>query len=241
VPATDLGSGRTRLVPAAAVYPTAQPAGAVTFEPTPVGGGAGRTAGVAALDGLLSALTHRALLAAANGAPASTSTLDDPDVDLLTRAATLLGRPVRVVDLETDGLGAVALAVTEPANQQPFWRVGSGLSRREATVAALRDLVGTLQLAADGVEADLGTPLLAGFDPRAVRLETAAENGAEPPDGAALVERLGAAGLAALVVDTGTPELKDAGMTTVRVLLARRRTDGVAPAAPEPWKEVNHS
>jgi len=246
VPATELGSGRTRLVPAAAVHPTTQPAGAVAFEPAPVGGGAGRTAGAAALDGLLSALTHRALLAAANGAPASTSTLDDPDVDLLTRAATLLGRPVRVLDLATDGLGAVALAMTVPTDQrQPIWRVGSGLSRREATVAALRDLVGTVQLAADGVEADLGTPLLAGFDPRAVRLEPGAAppgDAPEPPqNGAALVERLGAAGLTALVVDTATPELKDAGMTTVRVLLARRRTEGDAPAAPEPWKEVNHS
>jgi hypothetical protein len=136
--------------------------------------------------------------------------------------------------------------MTVPTDQRkPLWRVGSGLSRREATVAALRDLVGTVQLAADGVEADLGTPLLAGFDPRAVRLEPGVAppgDAPEPPqNGAALVERLGAAGLTALVVDTATPELKDAGMTTVRVLLARRRTDGDAPAAPEPWKEVNHS
>jgi hypothetical protein len=144
----------------------------------------------------------------------------------------------------------VALAVTEPTTEpvtakkrQPRWRVGSGLSRREATVAALRDLVGTVQLAGDGVEADLGTPLLAGFDPRTLRLGAAAPgDAAEPPrNGAALVERLGAAGLTALVVDTATPELKDAGMATVRVLLARRRTDGDAPAAPEPGKEVNHS
>ncbi len=227
VPATVLGTGSVRLVPAGAVYPTMGPANVVAFEPTPVGGAAGWTTGGAVLDGLLSALTYQALRTAADGAPVAPSVVDDSDVEMLTRAADLLGRPVTVVDLPAGGTGAVSLAVTRD-EQPPIWRVGSGLTRRDATVAALRDLVGTLRLAGDGVDADLGTPLLAGFDPRTLRVE--AHGPDAPPsvvDGAELVDRLGASGWNVLVVDTTTPELRDVGLTTVRVLLAR------GPVAPD--------
>ncbi|MGY3206139.1 TOMM precursor leader peptide-binding protein [Streptomyces sp. TE5632] len=240
-PAMSLLTKEQTLVPAGAVRPFGPDNRDRRFEPSRAGAGAGDGLPQAAAAGLLSALAHDALRRAVRGA-GRTSVIpravfaDDVEATFLLRSAGHLGLDVELLDLgETDRTGvSVVLARSRPAEGDGpgHWAIGSALDRTAAATDALRDLLGTVQLAAEGVLGvpDTGDPLLADLD--AALIPVTAEDGAAGPDAGPapvtwteVLERLGAAGRDALVVPTHAADLPAAGIHTVRVLLTEAADD----------------
>ncbi|MER7763798.1 TOMM precursor leader peptide-binding protein [Streptomyces sp. NPDC097619] len=223
------------LVPAGAVRPFGPHNAAGLFERTRAGAGAGPSPADAAAAGLLSALSHAALLRAVRGAPAAPVPLPstevaggaeaDAELTFLLRSADRLELPVELLDLGEEAHSGAHVLLARSGGR---WAVGAALERREAAVAALRDLLGAAQYERDAASgdgpADTGDPLLRDLDPRALAVagEAAPESGAA--GGARgwteVLERLAAAGRDVLVVRTGPADLAAAGIHTVRVLLA---------------------
>ncbi|UNT00777.1 hypothetical protein MMF93_33045 [Streptomyces tubbatahanensis] len=247
-------SGRIVAVPAAAVHP----GGALNrdrhFEPGGAGAGAGSTVEAAARAGLLSALAYEGVVAALRGRDAArilpVGTATDGDVGFLLRSLAHLGQPVTLLELPgaAPAHAVVALASARPTATGPLpagtapasghraaQALGYGATRAEAVVRALRDLLGTLQLACEGREADLGDPLVPGFDAEALR--TPAAQAASPasrpgPDETPTSWQepmwpRAVPGRDVLVAVTTPPDLRAGGVETVRVLLRE------APKAPE--------
>lgn len=230
LPATSVVDGRGRLVPAAAVHPFSRLNADSEFEHSGAGGGAGATLGEAVRAGLLSALAFEALRDAASGRGVGRPVAcADPEtgseLEFLLRTVANLDLEVELVELSPWRNADVVLART--AGDAPLWVVRAALSRPDAVIAALRDLVGSVQVlrGPDAAAADLGEPLMPGLDARVVRaagdpVPDAA--GSAPGTAAALVGELAEAGRDVLVVDTTTPELRSrGGVATARVLLTR--------------------
>ncbi|MFG2616767.1 TOMM precursor leader peptide-binding protein [Streptomyces sp. NPDC048507] len=222
------------LVPAGAVRPFGPHNTDRLFERTRAGAGAGPSPADAAAAGLLSALGHAALLRAVRGAPAAPVPLPDPagadaEAAFLVRSAERLGLRPELLDLGEGGRSGVEVLL---ARAGEHWALGEGLDRRTAALAALRELLGAVQYAADPAgrsPADTGDPLLADLDPRTLVCGAVAAGAADAGGGTSwerVLERLGAAGLDAYVVTTGSPELAGAGLHTVRVLLTVVREPG---------------
>ncbi|MFI2223021.1 MULTISPECIES: TOMM precursor leader peptide-binding protein [Streptomyces] len=255
VVATSLVTKEEVRVPAGAVRPFGPDNQDRRFEPSRAGRGAGGGLPEAAAAGLLSALAHDALRRSVRGA-GRTSPIppdafgDDPEATFLLRSAGHMGVGVELLDLgEADRSGAwVVLARTtarDTAADEPVrWAVGAALERTAAAVDALRDLLGTVQLAEEGVlgAPDTGDPLLADLD--AALIPVTDRDGVADPGGATapgvcgpgsspdapvtwteVLERLAAAGRDALVVPTHGADLPAAGMHTVRVLLTKAAGD----------------
>ncbi|MFE9168763.1 TOMM precursor leader peptide-binding protein [Streptomyces kebangsaanensis] len=236
--ATSLLTKEQTLVPAGAVRPFGPDNQDRRFEPSRAGAGAGGGLPEAAAAGLLSALAHDALQRSVRGAgrtavisPAVFA--DDPEATFLLRSAGHLELDVELLDLgEADRTGvSVVLARTRPAEpDEPVrWATGAALDRAAAATDALRDLLGTVQLAAEGVlgAPDTGDPLLADLDAALIPV-TAEDDGAAGPSPVTwteVLERLAAAGRDALVVPTHAADLPAAGIHTVRVLLTRAADD----------------
>lgn len=241
------------------------------------GTGAGESAGEAAGHALLSALAHEGLLRAVRGGHGATphraqSTGDDAEWVFLARSAETLGVAVELLDLgESEHSGVSVALAREPGpgvgpGSAPGpapgpgvgpgvaaaarWAVGASLTPAGAAVAALRDLLGQVQLAAETGEApDVGDELLPDLAPGAVRVRVPGPEeagsgvggpggpGASGASGAGsgaagavtfpvVLERLRAAGRDVLWCDTTPVDLRSAGMHTARVLLTREGTGG---------------
>jgi hypothetical protein len=233
LPAVALATGETRYVPPAAVFPWSGLNARGRFERTGAGTGAGRTSAEARQAGLLSAVCYLALRDAMTDAgtarqvePADLGA--DPETEFLLSAAETAGRPATLLRLAAPGPVHVMLALA-PGEGRPGWAVGAALTEPAAAVAALRDLVGVLQLGSGQPAPDLGPGLLPDFDPRtllAAPADRPAPGPAAPePVGPAavgeLAECLLASGYEALAVDTTPPDLAGTGLfATARVLLA---------------------
>lgn len=234
-------------VPAAALCP----AGAANRDGLVLRGswgtGAGESAGEAAGHALLSALAHRGLLRAVRGGHGATParaqpTGDDPEWVFLTRSVETLGVAVELLDLGESERTGVSVALAREPGVAARWAVGAALTPAGAAVAALRDLLGQVQLAAETGEApDTGDELLPDLAPGAVRLPEADPDPDPKPDpeaGAAagpaaeaatfpaVLERLRAAGQDVLWCDTTPVDLRSAGLHTARVLLTKEGTGG---------------
>jgi hypothetical protein len=145
---------------------------------------------------------------------------DDDCLTFLMASAATLGITVAAYALPAAAPAQAVLAVDLSVPDAPKWTVGTGLTRHDAAVTAMRDLVGQAQLAAEGAQADRGERLLADFDPATVRTG-AADVPAECASSDQLLEALHAKGVRALRAQTTTPDLELAGaVNTVRVLLA---------------------
>ncbi|MFC5959236.1 TOMM precursor leader peptide-binding protein [Streptomyces pratens] len=234
-PAISLLTKERILVPAGAVRPFGPDNQDRRFEPSRAGAGAGDGLPAAAAAGLLSALAHDALQRAVRGTGRTTVLspallAGDPEGTFLLRSAGHLGLETELLDLgEADRTGvSVVLARTRPAEPgEPVrWAIGAALDRAAAAGDALRDLIGTVQLTAEGVlgTPDLGDPLLAELDAALIPVtadvaeeEPAADR--RPVAWADVLERLASAGRDALVVPTHAADLPAAGIHTVRVLL----------------------
>ncbi|GAA0913121.1 TOMM precursor leader peptide-binding protein [Streptomyces thermoalcalitolerans] len=238
--ATSLLTKEPVLVPAGAVRPFGPDNQDRRFEPSRAGAGAGDGLPEATAAGLLSALAHDALQRSVRGA-GRTAVIpravfdDDPEATFLLRSAGHLELDVELLDLgEAERTGvSVVLARTRPAGSGGpcRWAVGAALDRTAAATDALRDLLGTVQLAAEGVlgDPDTGDPLLADLDaaliPVTAQEEDEASSGRPAVTWTDVLERLAAAGRDALVVPTHAADLPAAGIHTVRVLLTKAAGD----------------
>ncbi|MFE4535502.1 TOMM precursor leader peptide-binding protein [Streptomyces scopuliridis] len=225
------------LVPAAAVRTFGPHNADRLIEPTRAGTGAGATAADAAAEGLLSALAHDALCRTLRGGTASRVPLKplaegetaDAELTFLIRSAAVLDIELDLLDLgEGDRSGAHVLL----ARGAGHWAVGSDISAQRAAVAALRDLLGQVQLGREETAApfDLGDPLLRDLDATTIHATDTEGTGAvvsrAVTDWSAVLDRLRAAGRDALMVDTGSADLATAGIRTARVLLTTEASRG---------------
>ncbi|MDW4901205.1 TOMM precursor leader peptide-binding protein [Streptomyces californicus] len=215
-------------VPAAALRPFGPHNHDRAHLATAAGSGAGGSVAEAAGRGLLSALAHDALLRAVRGTtrvgPVAVGG-DDPELVFLLKSAANLDIAVDLLDLgEADRTSASVVLAREADGPSSAgrWAVGAGLSRRAATAAALRDLLGQVQLAAEdpGAAVDPGDPLMADLAAGAIAVggESVAADGAETTFDAVL-EALRSAGRDALYVSTTPADLASVPVATARVLL----------------------
>jgi bacteriocin biosynthesis cyclodehydratase domain-containing protein len=225
-PATSLLSGETLLVPAAALRPFGTDNQARVVEPTSAGTGAGVTPAAAVARGLRTALAHDVLRRALGGtvgvgliAPDALDA-DDAETTFLLRSAGGLEADLEILELggaPGESVLPVVLARTaDPATGSPRWALAAGLSRRDAVLTAVRDLLGAVQT---GGTPDLGDPLLADLAPSALVPTAAPAAPAAPTDWPTVAAALRAAGRDALTAPTPTPDLAAGRLHTTRILL----------------------
>ncbi|HWM00838.1 MAG TPA: TOMM precursor leader peptide-binding protein, partial [Actinophytocola sp.] len=232
VAATSLCNGERVLVPLAAAFPTSAANADRVVEPAPVGAAIGDTVDQLAETALTAALAHRALRDAVEGTspPRPVDEADQPAA--LRDGLAHFGHTATVYDLPGAAPAHAALAVLTTSGEAPLWTIGHGLDRAGATSAALRDLLGLVQLRADGATGEPGDLPLPGFDPRALRVGAAAEPARAATSRADLVAALGAAGWDALLVETTTPDVRAAAaLVSGVVLLAAPDGGGDEPAS----------
>lgn len=262
LPARVLGAQETTVwVPAAMVVPFSSANREGLAERTVAGAAVAPTVDGVIADGLASALGYRALVEAIRGrgrlaAVPENALVADEETALVLKAAHRFGRTVRAYALLDAAPVTAVLAVEEaPDDQRPLWAVATGLSPRAARLAALRDLVGAMQVRHfEGTVADTGNPLLADFDPRTLLAApdapaAAGSDGADPtrPDGAdaaggaprdvevgvpEILASLAARGLTALLVEHTTPDIRASQALTAGVVLLRRRAADAHPETP---------
>jgi bacteriocin biosynthesis cyclodehydratase domain-containing protein len=230
ITATSLLTKEPVRVPAAAVRPFGAYNRDRLHQATSAGTGAGGTAEEAAGRGLLSALAHDALLRAVRGdtavapvttdAEADTATDADPELVFLLKSAGNLDIEAELLDLGEDARSSAQVVLVRESGGR--WAIGAELSRRAAACAALRDLLGQIQLAAeDATEAvDTGDPLVADLAAESI----AVTSGPVAADGAAttfdaVLDRLRDAGRDVLYVPTTPADLPAGGISTARILL----------------------
>ncbi|WP_317633362.1 TOMM precursor leader peptide-binding protein [Streptomyces sp. SCSIO ZS0520] len=231
LPAISLVTKEPALVPAGAVRPFGPDNEDRRFERSSAGTGAGQDPAEAAVRGLLSALGHDALLRAVRGAAASRVPLPEPDAAdgpdgqdaellFLVRSAARLGIEAELLDLGEEDRSGVSVLL---ARHGEHWALGSESDRRTAAVAALRELLGAAQYAADeaGGPVDTGDPLLRDLDARTLTVSGTAPQAdrGTPLAWTEVLDRLRAAGRDAYAAATGSSDLRAAGIHTVRVLL----------------------
>ncbi|MFD3521486.1 TOMM precursor leader peptide-binding protein [Streptomyces sp. NPDC058653] len=229
VTAASLLTKESVRVPAAAVRPFGPYNAGKLHQPTSAGAGAGPTAQEAAGRGLLSALAHGALLRAVRGearcalvtSPAAGEPDADPELVFLLKSVPNVGIRAELVDLgEQEHSGAHVVLAREEGDGR--WAVAAGLSRTTAACAALRDLLGQVQLGTEDPDStvDPGDPLMGELAPAAVLLTdepVAADATATTFD--AVLDRMREAGRDVLYVDTTPADLPAGGVSTARVLL----------------------
>ncbi|MFJ5215590.1 TOMM precursor leader peptide-binding protein [Streptomyces sp. NPDC088354] len=235
LPATSLTSGRTALVPAGAVRTFGADNHDRAFLPTSAGSAAAASPAAAATLGLYSALSLHALTLALRGRTAVTLLPagwegEDRELVFLRRSAVNLGLTAELLDLGgPEAPAAVLVARAEdPHTGRTFWAIGAGAARRRAAVTALRDLLGQVQLGREtGLAAlpDTGDPLLGDLDPMTLAVTGEAVAGHERAPRTDLPARLAAHDLDALVVPTGSADLRAGGVHVARVLLAHGAVD----------------
>jgi bacteriocin biosynthesis cyclodehydratase domain-containing protein len=230
--ATSLVTERPALLPTAAVHPFGPHNRDAVFTATRAGTGAGTSPAEAARRGLLSALSHDALQRAVRDGSgvrrvSFRPTEADPELTFLSRTADNLGVEVELLDLGEAGRSSahVLLARTRNADNGHWeWALGSDFSLHAAAVAAVRDLLGGVQLARelpDGERVDTGDPLMAAFD--AGTLVCGGEQEAlSASDGSwrRALRGLRGSGRDAWIVPTTSADLNGCRITTVRVLLS---------------------
>ncbi|MFI5806013.1 TOMM precursor leader peptide-binding protein [Streptomyces sp. NPDC051561] len=239
VTATSLLTKEPVGVPAAAVRPFGPYNRDRLHLATTAGAGAGATAQEAAGRGLLSVLGHDALLRAVRGttsvAPVAPDG-NDPELVFLTKSAGNLGIEAELLDLgeEERSSASVVLARETGDGGTGRWAVGAGLTRRAAACAALRDLLGQVQLAAEaGTDdahnaVDQGLPLVGELAAGTIAVTAdavAADGNTTTLD--AVLDRLRTAGRDVLYVATTPADLPAGGISTARILLTRDATTEV--------------
>ncbi|MFE6282172.1 TOMM precursor leader peptide-binding protein [Streptomyces sp. NPDC057877] len=210
-------------VPGAAVRPFGPGNQDRLFEATSAGTRAGASLADAAARGLLSAVGHDALQRAIRqgGVPRVALPDDDPELTFLTWSAANLGVEAELLDLGERERSGVAVVLARAGDR---WALAAELSCPAAASAALRDLLGEVQLEQQGLAGGTswGEPVLGGLDPRALAVSgSAPAAGPHAPSWATVLRRLGEQGRDALVVRTGSADLERADVHAVRVLLTR--------------------
>ena len=231
VPATALSTGDTVLVPAGAVRPLGDHNADGAFAAGPAGAGAGGSPAAAVVRGLLSALSWVALGRALGrvcevGLVEPESLGADPELASLVKSAADLGVELELLELASPAPVVLARAAAVGRDAGP-WALGTALEWRRAAVAAVRDLLGGVQLAREAEPVDLGDPVLADLDPAALvstggrraRLDARLSV-------PVLLERVRDSGWSALAVPAAAPDLAAGGLHVARVLIDLGAADG---------------
>lgn len=236
VPATSLARARIALVPAGAVRTFGAGNQDRSFVPTTAGSAAGSSPSRAAARGLYSAVAFHSLKRALRAqcdilAVSQSGEDDDRELVFLRRSAVNLGLAVELLDLGgADGMAPVLLARAEdPHTGHTPWTITAAPTRRRAAVGALRDLLGRAQIARDSTvptPVDAGDPVLGDLDPMSLAVTGDAGDEGRPPVGTAtMLARLRDHGIDALVVPTGSADLRAGGIHVARVLLTHGTVD----------------
>ncbi|MCK0112070.1 YcaO-like family protein [Ornithinimicrobium sp. F0845] len=218
--ATSLVSGDRRRIPVAAAYPFSAANDDQWVLRSTVGAGAGASPADAAIAGLFSAITFRAVLTALrDGSPLDTLEVQEAEPGTVLRflvdtCGTLGLEPV-LVDVSLPGCGGTVIAFAE-RDGEPVVALATGASLELAVIDALVSLVGRVQT--DGPATTEVGPL-ADLDPRGLPLSGRSRPAtADRQPVTSMMAALGA-GTDVLVVDTGLPDLAQGGIRTARVLL----------------------
>ena len=236
VAATSLATGEPVLVPAAAVAPHSRHNDSRAFVPCSAGLGVDATPEQARGAALLSALGHDALRAALHGAAAVLRVRapwdgSDAVLTFLARTADNLGVEVDLLELGAadEQLAPVLLARGTTADGDALWAAAADTSWRAAAVAALRDLLGRVQLGdvlPGGDPVDAGEAWVRDLAPQTLAI--VGEVAPRPGLVSTLPEILGRArraGVEPLAVDLPTPDLASGGLSVCRVLVRRCADD----------------
>lgn len=239
--ALRLDSRETVLVPAAALRTLGPDNSSLICVPTGAGTGTGGSRADAVADGLLSALAMDAVVGAVRGrVPVRLvePKLLEADAELLflAKSARNLGVEVELLDVgDPDERPAPVLFARTVSSEdgEPRWAVGSAARWQEAAVAALRDLLGAIQLdrqlagrPGDAARVDAGDALLGDLDPRALAVDGEAGPGPDAPTAWAEIQRrVNAAGDDVLVAPVDAPDLASGGISVAKVLLVRGNAD----------------
>ncbi|WP_326550952.1 TOMM precursor leader peptide-binding protein [Micromonospora sp. NBC_01813] len=226
VTATSLLTKEEFAVPAAAVRPFGEHNADRPVIATSAGAGAGTSPAEAAARGLLSALAYTRIIDAVRGraevAPVRLADADHPEIVFLRRSAANAGVEVTVLDLRGGRFGTSPVAIayaTDPRTGGVVWSAGSELTWNAAVVAAVRDLLGRVQLGRErGADVDLGDELVADFDPAVLAVTDAP---AEAPDVTwdDVLDGVRAAGGDVLLIRTTPADLLAGGIHTARIVL----------------------
>ncbi|GAA1200928.1 hypothetical protein GCM10009654_66730 [Streptomyces hebeiensis] len=236
--AASLIDGARVLVPAGAARTFGPHNADRLFEPSRAGVGAGATPADAAADGLLSALAYDALCRTLRGGAArrvdpaafTDGPAADAELTFLLRSAAVLEVDLELLDLGEADRSGVHVMLARGAGG---WAIGSETGRLSPAAAAVRDLLGRVQLDREGLAEpfDTGDPLLRDLDAGTVDVVApgTVPDTWEGTDRAAtpwaeVLDRLRGAGRDAFVVRTGGADLATAGISTARVLLTVTET-----------------
>jgi len=195
------------------------------FDRSGAGLGFGASVADATYRALFSAVGHLALQLAIRGTTRA-AVIDhgleaDPELTFLTHCARDIGAEVELLRLEAGGRLPVLLARARDGAGRPLWSVGADQSPDRAAKIALRDVIGQHQvLAQREADLDLGHRLLASFDPYTIKPAASEPLGAVPPQPVGdLLGSLRDAGHEAYALLDDSPDLRQAGLRAVRVLL----------------------
>ena len=230
--AESLLTGEAVLVPAGAVRPFGADNADGAFTASSAGSGAGGSVPAAVARGLLSALSWVALDRAVRrqcevGSVEPESLTADAELAFLVKSAANLGVELELLALASPAPVLLARS-TAGGPEAPPWALGVATDWRRAAVAAVRDLLGRVQLAREDPAVDTGDPVLADFDPAAL---VATDGRTARLDArlsvAGVLDRVRDSGWDALAVPVAAPDLQAGGLHVARVLLDLGVADGV--------------
>jgi bacteriocin biosynthesis cyclodehydratase domain-containing protein len=235
VEATSLLSGTRVLVPAAAVRSFGPANRDGLCMATAAGTGAAGSPAEALGRALSTAIAHDALRRALAHERAVTriplSALEgDPELRFLVAAAGHLDLDVELLELTAPDEAARVLAAraVDGATGRPVWSVAVDPVWQRAARDALCELAGRVQLSHQEPDTavDAGDPLIRSLDPYALTVKADADPGSADLTAAsswsAVLDDLRRAGRDALVVPAESADLRGAGISAVRLLLAGR-------------------
>ncbi|MGC4746657.1 TOMM precursor leader peptide-binding protein [Micromonospora sp. DT201] len=229
LPATVLGRPGTVWVPAALALPTSAANGEGLAERTVAGAAAADSLDGVVDQGLADALAYHALAATIRGAGGLTTVgeeelVGDDDTAFVVKAAHRFGRQLAVYALTGAAPAHAVLAVTGAHDGwDRDWRLAGGFDPVATRLAAVRDLVGRIQVRHfEGADADLGDPVLTDFDPATLTGDaTSAGAGLGGTDRAAVLAALAEREISALLVETTTRDVRASGAFRSGVVLLR--------------------
>ncbi|WP_433528004.1 TOMM precursor leader peptide-binding protein [Micromonospora sp. CA-263727] len=231
LPATVLGREERLWVPAALALPASGRSAEDWVEPTVAGAAVAATLDGVIDRGLADALAYHALTGAIRGRSglrvvSEEELVHDEETAFVVKAAHRLGCRLTVLALAGAAPAHAMLAVTELPGGDRRWALAGGFDPVATRLAAALDAVGRVQVRHfEGIDADLGDPVLRDFDPATLTAGDAAT--ADPhaapagTDRAAVLAALAERSISALLVETTTRDIRASGAFRSGVVLLR--------------------
>ncbi|MEV6813978.1 TOMM precursor leader peptide-binding protein [Micromonospora sp. NPDC051296] len=233
LPATVLGREEQVWVPAALALPSIGRGADDWVEPTVAGAAVAATIDGVIDQGLADALAYHALTSAIRGRSgrrvvSEEELVRDDDTAFVVKAAHRFGRRLSVLSLAGAEPAHAVLAVAElPGGGDRQWALAGGFDPVATRLAAALNAVGRVQVRHfEGIDADLGDPVLRDFDPATLTagVTTTDAARADAPAGtdrAAVLAALAERSISALLVETTTRDVRASGAFRSGVVLLR--------------------